>query len=466
MGSPKDFQEDKARHKNTLRNWILKGKPMPSGRERPDVIAAKSQDSIIYYKKKENREVDIFSRKTMLSHIAAASSELAERSGEVALEMSKTQAENCLFTIESKMEIDGCDLLFDEPITPIGFKDDDGYCFLRLPIPRVEPTQDWLEYDLDYAALGPFLDSLRINMTDFDGTSSLMFKRLLSAVGALLWDSEPRREIIYWQGQGGEGKTTFCNFLAHKLGRTAMPNVKPKSLTEDYNIAALEGIRLVIAEEVGKGRFLTDELKAITGNRFLKGRDLYKSPRAFRNHSFVWMTSNERPIIKAETSHTDRLRWINSAPRKDGIKRTEKDIFEELEDNWMLIVSVAIREYFLAGKTIWPLTDSEIAVLSDSYYLGIDGWIEENLKYSPGSFVPDKLIQRILSLRNEKISYAEVKERLCILQPDVCSAEALINIDSRARINGKNSRGIKNIGLNISKWANYSDEWRLGLAHE
>jgi hypothetical protein len=444
---------------------MLTGKPMPSGRERPDILVSFEQGTTLYYLKTGDREVQIVNREFVMAHIAMASSELAERSGDPKLEMSKAQAKDCLFMIESRMGIEGCDLIADSRIVPIAFQDDKEYCFLRLPIPRISPTQKDLENKIDYAALGPFIDSLRVNMADYDGTDSLMFRRLLSAVGALLWDSEPRREIIYWQGEGGEGKTTFCNFLAHKLGVTALPNIKPKEMTKGPTIACFEGVRMVIAEEVGRTRFLNEELKSITGNRFLTGEAKYEKPRTFRNHSFVWMTSNNQPIIKREASHTERLRWIKSTPRKDGAKRTEQDIFEELEQNWFVIVSVCIMEYFAAGKTIWPLSETEIAELSDSYNLGIDGWILENFEYSQYSFIPNTTFQRMLDSRGEKISLVEAKERFHILQPAICDADAVIitkGDKAKGRVNGLQSRGIKNVGIKktqIHIWDRFSEQW-------
>jgi hypothetical protein len=452
MPKESEIQQEKAKHKNLIRNWMLTGKPMPSGRERPDILVSFEQDTTLYYLKKGNREVQVISSDFVLAHLAMASSELAERSGgKEHLEMSKAQAKDCLFMIESRMGIEGCDLIADGGIVPIAFQDDPGYCILRLPVNRIEPTPEWLAEDIDYQCLGPFLDSLRINMTDYDGTDSLMFRRLLSAVGALLWGNEPRREILYWQGKGGEGKTTFCNFLAHKLGAAALPNVKPKSLTDNYTIAMLEGKRLVIAEEAGKGRFLTEEMKALTGNRYLTGRAPYKELRTFRNHSFIWMTSNEMPLIKEETAHTDRLRWIKSTPRKDGIKRTEQEIFDELEQYWQIIVALSVREYFAAGKAILPLSDNEIRELSGEYHLGTDGWIMERFEHREGAFVPKQTIKNMIASCGDKISANDVIERLHILQPAICDADLQIR-ETKRRVekNGSPLHGVANIAIKES----------------
>jgi hypothetical protein len=451
MSQKIDVQAKKAEHKIDLREWILSGSTIDTGRPRPNFKVVKNEDGLAYYKEDDKRQLSILQREDLVFEIAVASAELAELQGLPKISMTSEQAKDCMFLVDGFIKMQGCDRSIEDEIRPVGFVDDEGFCFKRIPLARagITPSKERASAPREWDTLGPFMNSLRTNMADFDGQDSVMFRRLLSAVGALLWDSEPRREILYWHGAGGEGKTTFCNFLAHKLGPCALPNVKPKKLTEDYTLAMLEGKRLVIVEEVGKGRFLTEEIKAITGNRFLTGRSPYKSIRTFRNHTFFWMTSNHMPIIDGDSNSTDRLRLVCSTPRKDGIKRTEPDIFEELEMWWPHIVDAAVLEYFTAGQRVLEMSAEEQEEVISKYHLDADGWIMEHLEYQEGAFIPMAKLKRML--RKEHISADDVKKRLHILQPSVCDADAVINIRASGRVKdiANPTKGIKNVAIRM-----------------
>lgn len=442
-----DTQAKKAEHKIELREWMLHGSQILTDRPRPNFLVIKNPDGVAYYRETDNRQITLLDRGDLVSEIAVASAELSEAQGMPKISMTQENAKDCMLLVEGFIKLHGCDRVIEDEVKPIGFVDDEEYCFRRIPLARagITPTKERIEGERQWELLGPFMNSLRTNMLDFDGSDSVMFRRLLSAVGALLWDSEPRREILYWHGMGGEGKTTFCNFLAHKLGPCALPNIKPKSLTDNYTIAMLEGKRLVIAEEAGKGRFLTEEMKAITGNRYLTGRSPYKDIRSFRNHTFFWITSNQVPIIDGENSSKDRLRLVCSTPRKDGTHRTEAEIYEELEVWWPHIVDAAVLEYFAAGKRVLAMSDEELEEPVSNYHLDVDGWITENLEYSPGSFVSNMLIKRML--KGEMISHSDIKARIHILQPSVCDVDAIIDTKGKGRIkDSKNPvRGVRNV---------------------
>jgi hypothetical protein len=451
-----DTQAKKAEHKIQLREWMLHGTAIETDRDSPNFVAVKSADGLAYYRKEDLGQLSILEREDLIFQIAVASAELAEMQMLPKISMTNEQAKDCMFLVDGFLKVEGCDRVIDGEIRPIGFIDDGGYCFRRIPLVRcgITPDEKRITGPRNWDTLGPFMTSLRVNMADFDGQDSTMFRRLLSAIGALLWDSEPRREILYWYGSGGEGKTTLCNFLAHKLGPCALPNIKPKKLTEDYTIAMLEGKRMVIAEEVGKGRFLTEEMKAITGNRFLTGRSPYKSIRTFRNHTFFWMTSNQMPIIDGQDSSRDRLRLVCSTPRKDGIKRTEVEIFDELDMWWPHIVDAAVLEYFAAGQTILKMDEQELEECISNYHLDADGWILENMEYRAGCFVPNSTIKRML--KGDAIGVSDIKDRLHILQPSVCDADKAIDIKGRGRIREAANpvKGVRNVAIKTDspKW--------------
>lgn len=417
-------KDKKPQINNMVRAWLLHGATIPVEVERPQFMVFAKDGQLAFYRKLDNGLMAMMPRSELVATIAVVGSRLAELYG--CHEMTQVQAANCMFMIESYLLETRPQQFIADHIKPVAFANDEGFCLVRLPVPRMEPHPCEIDAPRDWERLGDFLNSIRLGMKDAEDPEPVMFKTLMSAVGALLWDDSPRREILYWHGKGGEGKTTFCNFLVHKLGPCALPNVKPKRLTDDYTIAQLEGVRLVVAEEAGKGRFLTEEIKAITGNRYLFGRAPYAKPRPFRNHTFFWMTSNQMPHVDGESASAERLRLVCSTPRKDGVKRTEENIFAELEERWPDIVEMAILEYFSSGQKIHEMAHQEMTEIVDEYHLGVDGWIMESFEYCEGAFTANQLINRMKTRNKELLSRDEIYERMKILTPALCDASKVV----------------------------------------
>jgi hypothetical protein len=459
MAKDNDFQEKKAQHKNTMRHWMLGEKGLPSGRPRPNFLIAINEGKLVYYSERDQRQINIMSRDHLVAHVSLASSELAERSGEPALEMSQGQARDCMAVVEAYVLHEGNDRLIRDEIKPIAFSNDDCYCFERINVPRLEPQEYKRKTQED---LGPFLNSIRTSMADYneDTNESLMFRRLLSAIGQLLWDSKPSREIVYWYGKGGDGKTTLCNYLASKLGSAAMPNLKPRNLESEYYLAELEGKRMVIAEEAGKGQFLTEGIKAITGNRFITGRHPHERIRTFESHVMIWYTSNEFPIIDGEDSSRDRLRLIHSQPRPNRTRRSEEDIRQELDYYWDNIVHASVSEYFAAGQGIHTMLEAEVAEAVEAYYMDADGWITNNLVYMPGAFIPTSVLRD--ASKNSRISIKSITARLGTLEAlDKNNIDGEIkNIKRRITTSNNPVWGYNNIGFQEKHPDYYKDSWR------
>jgi hypothetical protein len=454
MAKGPDIQAERASVQATISDWVV------NGDGKLEFMVAINEGTFLYYTVMPSRQVKVLEREAIVMTCCSKSRYLAEQFGLLQISMTKQQANDCMFMAESLIYTDGSPRLIPDTIEPVGFVNDPGWCFSRIAMPRMTPSKADIDAPRKWAHLGPFLHSVVVNMKDYDSQvdDSLMFRRLLSAIGALLWDSAPRREILYWYGEGGEGKTTFCNFLAHKLGPCALPNIKPKEMTDPYTKALFEGKRLIIAEEVGKGRFLTDELKALTGNRFITARAPYKAVRTFRNHSFIWMTSNQMPIINGESSETDRLRLVCSTARKDGVRRTEEDIFEELELYWPHIVDAGIIEYHASGKQVLPMTSSEIAECTDLYFLDADGWIEKHLEFRDGSFIPVKTLKSMLS--RDKIGIKDIETRLPTLTPmRNANIPAVQRARRRVSLGGNPVHGWAQVGVKIESEHYRMSDW-------
>lgn len=460
MSKSENVKQISAQLKQDIRDWILGKRALPMGSERPEFYAEIVNGQVNFYRADALRQVTPMSSHDLIVEIVMASTAEAELLGPEYV-MTKNVAIDTLHQIEASIIKQGFDRLIEDPIIPIAFADDPGFCFHRLQIPRVTPTKEEIAAERQWDHLGPFLNSVRRRMTDFDGYESRMFRRLMSAIGALVWDERPSREIVYWQGRGGDGKTTLCNFIAGKLGQAALPNLKPRNLESEYYLAELEGKRFVVAEEAGAGQFLTEGIKAISGNRYITGRAPYRPIRTFRNHTMIWYTSNKPPIIDGEDSSRDRLRLINSTPPPANEKRSEDSIRDELDAFWPHIVDLAVLEFFWSGQRILPMEESEIEESVDGFHLDADGWIGANLIWEPGAFIPTSTIKHLMG--NAKISIRTVEARIPRLQPAAVDAEHKVSrIKSRVHATENPVWGWANVGLSIGHYQGLSAHWRAG----
>lgn len=461
MEKKENFKKLQAEFKKSIRDWLLYDQQLNNMQEFAEFKAVVIGSRVNYFETDEKRQLKIKPASAILHKILDASIKEAEYRGEE-FAMSNNQAADCLAQAEAIICENGFDKLIDNEIKPVAFSNDDCYCFNRLPIPRFNPPQEWIDGPREWEQLGPFMNSIREAMADYNEETddSLMFRRLLSAIGQLLWDSKASREIIYWYGKGGDGKTTLCNYIASKLGDAALPNLRPKCLESEYYLAQLEGKRMVIAEEAGKGQFLTEGIKAITGNRFLTGRHPHERIRTFESHVMIWYTSNELPIIDGEDSSKDRLRLIQSEPRKNRVRREESDIIAELDRYWPHIIDMAVTEYHAAGKTVWRMPDEELTDSVDAFYLDADGWIEANLQYEAGAFVPTSTIKYLL---NHKVSLKNVENRMTRMNPEICDVEGKIHKKKRRmKQNAAPVHGWQNVALIVGHYQALSVPWVAG----
>lgn len=457
------FRSLSASLRSTIRAWLLGEAKLSCGKERPPFWAAVVDGRVNYYTVDEQRQVSPLSRDAIATAALAASIDESYLIGPE-VQMTVSQCKDLMAQLEAQIIENGFEYRIDSLIAPIGFCNDEGFCFHRMMIPRFQPRPEDIHTPRNWDHLGPFMNSLRTHMSDYDADSgdSLMFRRLLSAIGALVWDSKPSREIVYWYGEGGDGKSTLCNFIASQLGNAALPNLKPRNLENDYYLAELEGKRFVVAEEAGKGQFLTEGVKALSGNRYVTARAPYKPIRTFLNHTMIWYTSNEMPRIDGGNASLDRLRLIcsspNTAPRRD-----EESIFAELRDWWPHIVDMGILEFFMADKRIWPMLNEEVCESIASYYFSADGFIAANLIYERGSFMPMATVVDLLNRAHGKISHKDLKTRILTLGGAVTDGPKPEYTRGRVLPGDHAVWGFKNVGMPIGHRDAMTARWRSGV---
>jgi putative DNA primase/helicase len=231
-------------------------------------------------------------------------------------------------------------------------------------------------------------------------------------VGYCLTGDVSGQVIVFWIGDGENGKTTFAKVLQGLFGdysRQAVPDLLIMRKHYDpapHEIADLWGCRLAFCSEVEKGRRLSEvTVKHLTGGDRVKARFLYQEWFEFDPAFKLIFYANHKPIIRG-TDHAiwRRIRLIPfnvKIPPEQRIPNYEQYLLQELSGilNWALMgcllwqqegldpperVKSATQEYRSEMDTIAQFLDeccnegNGLSVMAKQLYERYSEWCREN----------------------------------------------------------------------------------------
>ena len=205
----------------------------------------------------------------------------------------------------------------------------------------------------------------------------------------------PSQEIVFLHGDGGEGKSTFLNFLTKYIfNEKNVANEKVQDLSGNrFSSANLLGKSMNICGEIPKGNMKnSDRLKILTG--FDKFMAEYKGIQGFymRNYAKLLFSANELPGFRDLTGgFSDRLvviKAINGSQRVKGATFFKDHPMEELIEEAPNFAKSCIKEFmkifdgYRANFTTGAEMDkAKTEWLYDNDYLG--QFIEESCTITP-----------------------------------------------------------------------------------
>ena len=141
-------------------------------------------------------------------------------------------------------------------------------------------------------------------------------------------------------GEGRNGKSTLLELMRMLMGPDYATAAKFSTFVvsrypdaNSYDLATLEGARLVTAAEPNKSQELDEAiLKQITGGDLLKARQIYEHPIQFHPECKLWLLMNSKPRLSGTDEGTwRRVRLIpfNVQIPKPGIPDFHKVLFAE-----------------------------------------------------------------------------------------------------------------------------------------
>lgn len=127
---------------------------------------------------------------------------------------------------------------------------------------------------------------------------------ILKQLAICLTGNTPKQIVYFGYGRGKNGKTTLMIVLAMLLNDYFLTLDIESFLTNrkntvNYDDAQSYGKRLILADEIPKGRHLDEaKVKTWTGGGERKARDIYEKSITFSPTDKLWITTNDKPIIK------------------------------------------------------------------------------------------------------------------------------------------------------------------------
>lgn len=215
-------------------------------------------------------------------------------------------------------------ILLDQPIKPIGFSDDDCYCFERIDCPRPRGDRNVQPGQVNFDSLNPYWRMLLQRMGDYEPETdqSAFFEMLLMCLAEAFLGERAPKVVPYIVGPRDAGKTTLMNDIGSLFGRAFAPNQRVDRITHEYFVAELKGKRVVHCDEAPKGDHMSEDFKSLTGGgEMLTGRSPARRPESFVNTVMLWITSNNEPLWGRDEAARSRYRLI----RVDSIPAHLKD---------------------------------------------------------------------------------------------------------------------------------------------
>lgn len=192
-------------------------------------------------------------------------------------------------------------------------------------------------------------------------------KFLQQFAGICLTGYQPEPGLLFFHGEGANGKTVFVQVLRHLLGedyhfpakKELFFNVDKFQFAKDNDKIDLEGKRLVTAaeadEDSGKPKWNIGMIKTLIGGETTHGRQLYGEGRGFTPVCKAIVSMNVEPELSSFGEALSRrflkIPWDVIIPEKERTRPVERFVKMLLENggdsgvlNWMLEGLAAVRE--------------------------------------------------------------------------------------------------------------------------
>ncbi|RHW54433.1 DNA primase family protein [Lactobacillus bombicola] len=149
---------------------------------------------------------------------------------------------------------------------------------------------------------------------------------MMEFIGYAFYPSyEPIQAFLMLFGKGGDGKTTFANYLSDLLVKSNVAHVSIENLTDDksnnFSLSELYGKWLNIHADISKAFIKNSSaLKNLTGDDDINAPVKNQKDIVFKNHAKLLFIGNEEPSFSDTTEGFKRRAFIMTFKRIDDFK--------------------------------------------------------------------------------------------------------------------------------------------------
>lgn len=379
----------------------------------PFLAEVNEYSDVIWYKIEdfENRILRASKKSEVIDHIVWLSGHIIRSTKSLLLDLGKTgttshsHAKEILSSLETSVRLGETARRLEDSPKPIeGMKDASArsWCLYRAPTP--------LNGETSKAVSCPFLDSVFANFK-YESMRTI----LKCFIARVYLGERSSRQMLYWFGQGGDGKSALLSYLQRTLRHQGV--CFPHSYLEgSFSSETYGDKRFLFIEEADKGNFMTGILKAITGTE-----EIHVNPKGYAafkrsNRLIIAIASNHKPACNGEPSEISRLRYIESKTDPNRELLTSEEIESQLDSVWWPFVEHCIAVYKENGETIPANEQHTYQELIRGKYTMLDSKIQSLLVYKEGARTKAWKIARL----SKSFAGEEFVRRLQAIVPEGC----------------------------------------------
>lgn len=207
-------------------------------------------------------------------------------------------------------------------------KNKDGHYEVVEDEGKFSPYNIDVKYDEDATSevLDNFLDDISCGNTE-------VRKTLIEILGCVLIPDPKVQHMIFLQGPGGSGKTTFCEMIANFLGKDLVAHNSISDFKDQTKLSQLRGKLVNLSDDIDYEKLYierTQILKILSSGGIISARAIYSYPVEFENTATIICSTNSMPILFNANSGIYRRLILLSLNKEFNKKKRDPDMLKKL----------------------------------------------------------------------------------------------------------------------------------------
>lgn len=258
---------------------------------------------------------------------------------------------------------------------------------LCTKITNIAPTaQDCLNAEFPESRFARFLEEIFAPLPEEERRSLIDY--LQQALGYCLTGDNRLHFLLFWLGEGRNGKSTFGEVMefvmgdyAKKISNTVLMSSRNES--HPTEIANLQGVRLAIASEISEGAFLAEsKIKELCGDARIAARYMRCDWFQFRRTHKHLIYGNSKPRIRvADAAMKSRIKLIEFGVNFEANGRLDPQLKSRLEEEAPLILAWLIQGVVRLSQNELRLTPCAVVERQTDDYMAENDllalWLED-----------------------------------------------------------------------------------------